>query len=332
MSFKPVSIAKWPGDRAVLFVHGIGNASESGIASFPIDEFKTALGADAKRFAIYTLNYDFINDWLATKTELASTLAVLKKSLAKNFGDDDLANTIAEYAGDIFWPVLSADIRLAVRDALVAQAEQIQIDRGEAALSNGDDPRQYQVSIIAHSLGCFHTYEMLTATANDPHYHLQPFTDHARWQSVFLMASPLQIIRSIGADIKLTIPQRDTLGTLSKNALTVPAEVSSDGTETPCARQFVSIAGTMDPVGGYLLGKQQKWAYMNLGLPKGDAVIDPEVLVGTDPAASLRQVLLTSAQNAVTGSVSVNDPHSWSQYVRRNAQKLREALLTALPS
>ncbi|MEP6765142.1 MAG: hypothetical protein ABJB66_12555 [Gemmatimonadaceae bacterium] len=331
MSFQPVSIANWPDDRAVLFVHGIGNASEGGISSFPLDEFKTALGADAKRFAIYTLNYDFINDWLASKTELAATLKVLKKAIAKNFGGDDLANTIAEYAGDIFWPVLSADIRLAVRDAFVAQAEQIQIDRAEAALSNGDDPREYQVSIIAHSLGCFHTYEMLVATARDPHYHLQPFTDHARWQSVFLMASPVQIIRTIGNDITLTVPQLDTLGALSKNALRIPAEVSDDGTETPCARQFVSIAGTMDPVGGYLLGKQQKWAYMSLGLPNADAVIDPETFVGTDPAASLKETLITSARAAMSGGVSVNDPHSWSQYIVRNASKLREALLTRLP-
>ncbi|MEP6779128.1 MAG: hypothetical protein ABJC26_04505 [Gemmatimonadaceae bacterium] len=331
MSFQPVSITNWPGDRAVLFVHGIGNASALGISSFPIAEFKAALGPDARRFAIYTLNYDFINDWLATKTQFAGTLSIVKNAIAKNFGGDDLANTIAEYAGDIIWPVLSADMRLAVRDAFVAQSEQIQIDRAEAALSNGNDPREYQVSIIAHSLGCFHTYEMLTATANDPHYHLQPFTDHARWQSVFFMASPVQLIRTIGNDIKLTVPQLDTLGTLSKNALHVPAEISDDGTQTPCARQFVSIAGTMDPVGGYLLGKQQKWAYMNLGLPKADAVVDPESLTGVNPTASLKQTLMAAARAEMTGSVPINDPHSWSQYVVRNADKLREALLTGLP-
>ncbi len=329
MPFKPVSITNWPADRAVLFVHGIGNASEGGISSFPIDEFKTALGADAKRFAIYTLNYDFINDWLATKTQLAANLLVLKKAIAKGFGSDALAGAIAEYAGDIFWPVLSADIRLAVRDAFVAQAEQIQIDRGEAALARGDDPREYQVSIIAHSLGCLHTYELLAATANDPHYHLQPFTDHARWQSVFLMASPVQLIRTVGNGIRSTIPDIDSLACLSKSDLAVPAEDDGE-TITSCTRQFVSIAGTMDPVGGYLLGKKQKWAYMDLGLPKKDAVIDPETLIGNDPTASLMQTLQTGARGAMSGNASINDPHSWSQYVVRNAAKLREALLTGV--
>ncbi len=115
-----------------------------------------------------------------------------------------------------------------------------------------------------------------------------------------------------------------------KKSLAVPAEISDD-TVTPCAHQFVSIAGTMDPVAGYLLGKQLKWAYMDLNLPPGDDIVDREVLIGNDPASALEVMMLLGARAALNGEALLNDPHSWSQYILRNAQKLQEALLTRIP-
>jgi hypothetical protein len=197
-SFKPHSIPEWPGRRAVLLVHGIGDASTSGISAFPIDALKAALGKSAGDLAIYTLNYDFIDDWAAAKTGLAAGIAVLKNAIAKKFGGSDLATTVAEYAGDVLWPVLSADIRLAVRDAFVAQAAQVMLDCGETALARGEDPLYYQVSIIAHSLGCFHAYETLSATVHTPEYHMRPRSDLTRLQTGILLASPVQLIRAVG--------------------------------------------------------------------------------------------------------------------------------------
>jgi hypothetical protein len=330
--FKPQSITNWPGTRAVLFVHGIGEASAAGLAAFPIAPFKNALGDDGSEVAIYTLNYDFINDWAVAKTNVAAGIQLLKNAIAKNFGGDTLATTIADYAGDIVWPVLNADIRLAVRDALVAQAAQIMLDCGEAALARGDDPLDYQVSIIAHSLGCFHVYEALSATVSDPQYHMRPGTDLARLQAVFLMASPVQLIRAVGGDIRLTVPNIDTLATMSA-PLAIPTEVS--GTRrTPCARRFISVVGDRDPVGGYLLGKREAWAYM--ALAGQESIIDPQTLIGANETTALEDALhgnIAGTVQAVQGGafsngVNVSNPHDWVAYIDRHSDLLREVLLS----
>jgi hypothetical protein len=331
-TFKPQSIPNWPSKRAVLLVHGIGDASAGGLGAFPVDAFKTAMGDEAAEFAIYTLNYDFINDWAEAKTNVAAGVKVLKDAIARKFGGDDLAKTIAEYAGDIFWPVLNADIRLAVRDALVAQASQIMLDCGESALSRGDDPLDYQVSIIAHSLGCFHTYETLCATVSDPQYHMRPGTDLTRLQAVFLMASPVQLIRAVGGEIRLAVPDIDTLATLSR-PLAIPTEVSGSK-KTPCARQFISVVGDRDPVGGFLLGRKQTWAYM--ALPGQESVIDPQTLLGGDEGAALQAALQGGfasgaqglAKSAAGGGISIANPHDWVAYIERHADLLRGALLS----
>src|SRR4051812_28363406 len=167
MAFQPQTMV-WPGKHAVLLVHGIGDASAGKDGAFPLDVLEKALGDDADDVAIYHVNYDFINDWLATKVQFQAGITALKAALAVKLGGDAADATIAEYAGDVLWPVLSADLRFAVRDALLSQLDQIQIDRGESALPRGDDPLEYEISIVAHSLGCFHTYEVLTAAAQEP--------------------------------------------------------------------------------------------------------------------------------------------------------------------
>lgn len=144
MAFTPQS-QFWPGRRAILLVHGIGNASTGKDGAFPIDVVNAILGDEAPHTAIYKLNYDFINDWLAQKTDFASGIAVMLQTLKTRFGGDDFAGTLAEYVGDVLWPVLSQDLRFAIRDAFLAQLQQIQIDRGESALHHGEDPLDYQV-------------------------------------------------------------------------------------------------------------------------------------------------------------------------------------------
>ena len=90
MSFQPQRIFPWPGKRAVLLVHGIGDASTGKDGAFPLDVLKKSLGDDAANVAIYRINYDFINDWLSTKVNFQAGIAALKAKVKKNLGSDDL--------------------------------------------------------------------------------------------------------------------------------------------------------------------------------------------------------------------------------------------------
>src|SRR4051794_36561052 len=104
MPFQPTT-TRWSGTRAILFVHGIGDASTGGDGAFPLDVFTRSLGDDAKDVTIYRLNYDFINDWVAEKTQLGAGIRELKRALGQELGDDDNSGMIADYAGDVLWPV-----------------------------------------------------------------------------------------------------------------------------------------------------------------------------------------------------------------------------------
>src|SRR5213594_2016780 len=53
---------RWPGDQAVLFVHGVGNAKPGSYDAL-VDQVKQLLGTDAASFAFYFLYYDQLNEW-----------------------------------------------------------------------------------------------------------------------------------------------------------------------------------------------------------------------------------------------------------------------------
>ena len=320
MPFQPQTMV-WPGTRAILLVHGIGDASTGKDNAFPLDVLEEVLGDDAASVAIYRVNYDFINDWLATKVQFQAGITALKTALKLKLGTEDTDATIAEYAGDVLWPVLSPDLRLAVRDALLAQLEQVQLDRGESALSRGVDPLEYEISIVAHSLGCFHTYEVLTAAAQEPSHALRPASDLFTLHSVILMASPVQLIRTVGGAIAAFIPDKGTLATLAQ-PLAIPSETRK-GKVVPCTTDFMSITGSHDPVGGHLLGKRLDWAYMDI--PGQHSVIVPQQALNIDTKAGTAQAL---AKAFATGGPKVNDPHSWSAYIEGQAKLLRGVLLT----
>lgn len=321
MTFTPQSM-QWPADRAVLLVHGIGRASLAGDAAFPLEAFRTALGQEADRVAIYTLNYDFINDWLVTKTALGAEIRRLKRVLSVREGGDDQADVIADYAGDVLWPVLSADLRLAVRSAYLAQLIQIQLDGAESAFSRGQDPLDNKLSIVAHSLGCFHTYEALWEAATEPTHRLRPASDLFRLASVWLMASPVQLIRSVAEDIKAVIPSGEMLATLSM-PLGIPREMRHSKPVT-CTDAFISVTGTQDPVGGHLLGGLQKWAYMHLTGQR--SIVVPQHLTNVTDRESLALALQAAASGET--ALQLNDPHSWSRYITSQTATLREVLLT----
>ena len=311
----------WPGTRAILLVHGIGDASTGKDGAFPIDVIKSALGTDAEKTAIYRLNYDFINDWAAQKVQFGAGISALTAALKLKIGNDTTSETIADYVGDVLWPLFSEDIRFAVRDAFLAQLEQMQIDRGESALRNGDDPLDYQITIIAHSLGCFHTYEVLAAAASESSHHLRPASDVVTFTSVILMASPVQLIRTLADGLRALIPGSNTLATLSKTPLAIPAETRKGGA-VKCTKDFVSITGNFDPVGGHLLGKKLAWAYMNI--PGQRSIIVPQKLLNINTREA---TALALAHSVADGGPSVNDPHSWSAYIETESGEVRRAVL-----
>ena len=320
MPFVPQSI-RWPGTRAVLLVHGIGNASVGQAGSFPIDALKRALGDEEPNVAIYSINYDFINDWVATKINFQAGITALKAALALKLGNAAADATIAESVGDVLWPVLSADLRLAVRDALIAQLDQIQLDRAISALEAGDDPLDYQVSIVAHSLGCFHTYEVLTAIAKEPAHQLRPASDLVTFDSVILMASPVQLIRTVAGAINALVPDVNTLATLSK-PLAIPSETRS-GKVVACTKDFISITGTHDPVGGHLLGQKLTWAYMDI---QGQvSIVVPQHLLNINSRDS---TALALASAVAAGGAQLNDPHAWGGYIDSQAKQMRGVLFT----
>lgn len=307
----------WPGTRAILLVHGIGNASTGGDGAFPLDVLRDVLGDEADRVAVYKVNYDTINDWVAQKVQCAAGISALKTALRFRFGNEGTDATIADYAGDVLWPVMSLSLRLAVRDLLVATLNQMVIDRGAAARARGDDPLDYGISIVAHSLGCFHTYEVLSAMATTATYRLRPRTDLFTLEAVVLMASPVQLIRTVASAISAFIPQQDGLATLAK-----PLAIPCEGT-TLCTERFISITGSHDPVGGHLFGRRLDWAYMNV--PGQDAVVVPQNMLRLDTNAALASAL---AGGGASGGVQVSDPHSWTAYIEGQGQLLREAILT----
>ena len=189
MSFELQS-HQWPARRAVLLVHGIGNAKPGDYTQL-VGEVNAALGAEAANTAIYQLWYDQVNDWFAAKTDLAHLISVAVKALADRIGDSEIGEVVAESAGDVLWPVLSANARAAAREAFLAQVKQMVQD----GVASGVPARRQKLSIICHSLGCFHTYEALHHAALFPSHALQPATHEVVFDNVVFMASPVQLIR-----------------------------------------------------------------------------------------------------------------------------------------
>ncbi len=311
MAFTPHKL-DWPGTRAILMVHGIGDASTGRSGAFPGDTLRTALGADAATTAIYELNYDFISDWMNLKTNLQDGVSALKLALKAELGSTDTDRVIAEYAGDVIWPVLSTDIRFAVRDAYLSQLQQIQLDRDRAAFNNGDNPLKYGVTIVAHSLGCFHTYEVLAACASEATHRLRPASDRVTYDSIILMASPVKLIRTVAGVIATLVPDTANLATLA-HPLAIPEEARRSRTQR-CTDNFISVTGSHDPVGGHVLGNKLPWAYMNLSGQQSIVVKQDGLNLSTPESTAMA---LAAAFGP--GGPAMNDPHSWTAYLASQA-------------
>ena len=321
MSFE-VQSQPWSDSRALVLVHGVGDYKKGDYNKLLLS-LENAIGpAMWKKFAVYTVFYDLLNDWAAEKTQAANLLAALVDRLKLHFETSKLGEVAAESAGDVLWPVLELDARSAIRDAIIAQLQQVVLDGDRAGVARRDQ----KISIVGHSLGCFHTYEAISAAANDPQYRLQPVADAVQFDSVVLMASPVQIIRSAAGWIGRLIPDPDGLSCLRNTRLDLPGMTNVAGRFVPSARRFVSLTGTLDPVGGYLLRDRLDWAYMNI--IGQESVVDPQDLL-TIPDAKTLIASLAAAKGSAKGlPFTVNNPHDWVGYVERNAKGVKEWLVS----
>ena len=320
-AFEPMK-RRWNGTRAVLFVHGVGNA-QPGQYDDLVTKVRDALGPQSEEVALYELYYDVFTDWAAAKLGLADlftkVVSLFRDKAADDLDDDPLAAQIAETAGDVLLPAFSQSARLAVRDAYVAQLLQMVIDGREAEVQ----AENQKLSIICHSLGCFHTFEALHAVARNTKYQLHPTLNATKFQNVIFMASPVQLIRTAFGAVGATVPGKGELATLDDAGLAQPGDPAE---YAGSVRNWVSITGDLDPIGGYFLKNKAPWAYMEVQPQK--SLIDEQRLHGDDEdEVDAKRVLLQILQKGLSTDsappkIPLENPHSWAGYVDRHLREI----------
>jgi hypothetical protein len=297
----------WPGDSAVLLVHGVGNAK----AGDYVDVLQ-AVQAAAPQSAVYQLFYDQYSDWFNQKHDFGSLFNGLKTLFAANEGNSELSETVAEFAGDVLWPMFMNASREVVLRAYIAQVRQIIKDgvHSNRPANNPRLPSELKLAIVCHSLGCFHTYELLHRLADQPFHKLRPATDGVRFKSVVFMASPVQLIRTLGSAIGSLVPPG--LATMSAAGLRIPAEETL-GMRVPSVQNWVTATGDLDPIGGHFLRKKEAWAYMTVAGEKPPIVV-PQQLVGAG-GDEAKLIAVLKASRSEMKPPSLNNPHSWLDYI-----------------
>jgi hypothetical protein len=329
MATLPPQSQKWPADRALLLVHGIGNA-RPGDYNALVAQITNILAKQDKQYAIYVFYYDQVNNWFADKgsapvavASLVNTVRSLLPSVldtaAGKVDATALGNVVADFAGDVIWPVLLFDARDAVRTALIRQIQQIVLDGKQTGIRQ---PMQH-LSIIAHSMGCFHTFEALHAAANSTSQGLAPATDGVQYDNVIYMASPVQLIRTVGRAIRAFVPRPSDVVSISAPELVAPGEDDGTGNIIPSAKRTISVVGNLDPVGGYFFRDQLPWAYMDL--PKQMSFIDKQEWLDIKQG-ELQNILQTALSEHAAPSLTPENPHDWSAYVARHASDLQQWL------
>lgn len=313
----PVQSHVWKDNRALLLVHGIGNAKPGDYQDL-VQAVRTALGPAGADVTIYQLFYDQVNDWFAAKNNLGALFAQALDAVADQIDDEVLGPVLADVLGDVLWPVLVADARAAVREAYLLQLKQIVSD-GVAA---GIPAAHQRLSIICHSLGCFHTYETLHHAAVTKSAMLQPATHGVRFENVVFMASPVQLIRTVAMKLGSLVPNRRTLYTGRDEALSIPSQVKTLGGTVTSVQRWISITGALDPVGGHFFRSKADWAYMDVP-GTSEALIDAQSALNISTKAQLVATLKASLRDHEAPVITPQNPHSWTAYVERNADKLK---------
>lgn len=322
MSFHPIT-QKWESPTAVLLVHGIGNASLKSLDPVE-DELRQTIGESAGSFPCYRFSYEFINSWVSEKTRLKKLISKLKEQIAEKLGSAEVTRILTDYLGSIIWPLLSLKIRRAIRKALLLQLRQLVQD----GINSGYPKEDQKISIVAYSLGCFHIYEALHYCATHPEEQLQPETHGVRLENVLLVASPIKLIQSVISDLRTVISKPDDLAVLSLPDLAFPFERSFYGSITPMVRNWYSITGDLDLVGGYLMRRKLEWAYMcippNDGLPPATEVIERQEWSAIDTIDDLAPLLKKAVIRKKFPRITLADPHSLMNYLHHHKLELEQ--------
>jgi hypothetical protein len=316
----------WNSPRALLFVHGIGNSTAKSYQGMEL-KISAILGADSGKTAFYGYAYDEYNDWFANKAKVAATVtSALKEVYSASGADGALGQTAAEYVMDVIWPILVKDARIIIQTDYLRKLKEMVAD----GIRSGFPAQDQKISIICHSLGCFHTYEVMHRCAAEPAQGLTPFTHGVRFENVIFMASPVMLIRSVAG--KLAVPAG--LACLQPGHPCGPMQqgldVNGDSIGFPSVRNWISITGDLDPVGGHLLGKKLPWAYMDAPAKSPftgqRSIIDDQSFFNIHTVPDWLKLVADIAAKEQAG-LPVNDPHSWDGYVARHAADLKKWLL-----
>lgn len=318
MAFQPIS-KRWPDDRAILLVHGIGDLGGDYYNDVK-EALRQALGDEWDRYAVYPLYYEPLMDWFREKSQLADVIARMRTWLCGQAGGDDFAEAVADSVVDVVWPVLSRAARRAVREAYLLQLMRLVKDGMRAEEGPIRLAKRLKISIVCHSFGCFHTYEALHAAARSTEHGLQPATDYVRFANVIFMASPVQLVRSVAGALGPLVPRPDELATLAGDRLIQPAEVV-DGETTPSVTKWISITGELDVVGGHLFREKVDWAYMDV--QGQESIVDRQEGLRIGSKGDLAGALRAALREAAAPDVTFEDPHAWTGYVERNAGRIR---------
>jgi hypothetical protein len=181
-----------------------------------------------------------------------------------------------------------------------------------------------RISIICHSLGCFHTYEALHAAANEPQHALRPLSNGVTFANVIFMASPVQLIRSVGTRIRALVPKPDELATLRGDSLTMPGQSSVTGYFERSVKHWVSVSGKLDPVCGYVYRNRVDRYFMDL--EGQETVIDDQSLLDINSSPDLSRLLRESLRSGGPPQLEAMNPHSWQGYIDRHTAQLKQWL------
>ena len=319
--FEPQSIA-WKSNRAVVLVHGVGSYTKPNYDGL-IAALESAVGkTEWKKVAVYTTLYDVFNDWAAEKTQCATLAAQLVSRLKFHYDSGALGEVAAEGAGDVVWPVLSMDVRHCLRDAIVAQLQRVVLDGDRAGYRRAEQ----KITILCHSLGCFHTYEALACCARDERQRLMPIADAVQFDNVVMFASPVQLIRTVSGWLGRLVPEADDLACLIGSRLERLGETNLAGRFVPSTRRFVSVTGELDPVGGFLFRRQLPWAYMDVR--EQESHVDDQTLLDLPTPEDLTDALMSAIGSKKGLPFSPENPHDWIGYVERNGALVKECVLS----
>lgn len=313
---------RWPQNKALLFIHGVGNVAPGGYAEVA-EQIQNVLGDRTNEYALYFLYYDQIGDWNAAQTESALTYARIVNGVSSKLPHSTLGNVVADFVGDVLRPALIPSARISARTAVLNQLQQLRDD----GVASGVPAAQQHVSVIAYSLGCFHLYEALSHAAADNSERLGPLSAQFVLDHLVMMASPVQIVRTIGKALGPALVNGDSIYAVTQPTLAIPAEIGKNNTTVSCARHVVSITGELDPIGGYFFRDTMNDAYMNL--PGQSCFVDEQHVAATRASEdlSLADIFQNALRDGGVPHIATDNPHNWAAYMQRHSDDIRSWLL-----